>query len=116
MLLAEPLETHAEISTSNLPTHNSITLYPRTNTPGMAVFPFLWRDKNLISFGVEKHITSLQIVCSHICGLLISENVNCDISNLIYCIHTILVFNNMLNVFHTENPVVSSSRNSDGKN
>lgn len=31
--------------------------------------------KSRISFAVEKHITSLQTVYSHICGLLISKNV-----------------------------------------
>lgn len=80
---------------------------------GIAVFPFLWRDQNLISSALQKHITSWQIGCSHICGLLISKNV-LDIRHLICCIHTILVFNNMLNVAHTQNPLVSSSCDSDG--
>lgn len=54
--------------------YNDITVWHviRGLIPLEWLFPFLWRDKSLISSAVEKQITSF---CSHTHSLLISKNV-----------------------------------------
>lgn len=111
--LAEPLETHAWFSPANLPTHNSITIPEEQHFWNEPFFLFAGETKILFPCSWKTYYIIADCLQPYL-WLTYLQECSCDIRHLIDCIHTILAFNNVLNVVHAENPEASSSRNSDG--